>query len=106
MNFASLLLDKIVENILTKIHYCSEVGFATPNFCYLFDKIDQVMIVGEHESINEDAGSTTNSNLLQSFLNYHGIQSHRIFIEQPAIGGRFGIATRALLGLVLDLPLA
>ena len=49
------LLEVVHQNVLAEIHGCREVRFAAADLGDLLDEVDEVVVAGKHEGIDEDS---------------------------------------------------
>ena len=75
MDIASLFADVVHEQILAEGVGRGEVGLAAAEFGDFLDEVDQAVIAGEHESIDENPGAFALRNFFQSLGDDQRIQA-------------------------------
>lgn len=85
MDGASLALHVVHQEVLTKIIWCGEIGFAFAHFRNFLDKIHEAVIGGEHERVDENAGTFALIHFLQGFSNDKGVETECVFVNAPIV---------------------
>src|SRR2546421_4078203 len=68
--------QKIDQHKLRKIVWIGKVSFAVGHRGHLLDELDQIIITGEHEGINHDAGFATGLDFAERCFHYKWIAAH------------------------------
>src|SRR5262249_36621862 len=77
---AGLALDEIHHDILAQTQTGRKISLAVCYLGHLFDEFDQIIIVSEHECINDDPRTAALCDFGESGLDDHRIEAHRVFI--------------------------
>lgn len=80
-----LLAHIIHQQILAQRVGSREVGFAATDLRHSLDEIDEVVIPGQHEGVDEDARLAALGDFLERFLDDDGIEAEGVSVD-PAIG--------------------
>ncbi len=103
---ASFALHVVHEEILAEVVGRGEIGFALAHFGNFLDKVDEAVIGGEHEGVDEDSSALAFVDFLKSFADDERIEAEGVFVDTAVVeseGGRFAIGDHDDLAHVLAL---
>ena len=89
MDVAELFGHVVHQEILAEGVRSGEVGLSPGDLGHLLDEGDEIVVLGQHEGVDQDPGSAAGHHLSEGLVENPWIKSHGIFID-PAIGERDG----------------
>src|SRR5579863_6416650 len=90
MNVAGFAADIIHEQVLAKGVWRGEVGFAAAELGDLLHEVDEAVVAGEHESIDEDSGALALRHFLERLRDDKGIETEGILVNAPIFESKCG----------------
>src|SRR4051794_27009673 len=81
MNVFGAAAQEVHQDVLAERHSCREVSFALADLRHLFNEVNQVIIVRQHEGVDHDAAAAALRYFSESFLQNARVKPHRVFIN-------------------------
>ena len=69
------------EEILAERVGCGEIGFAAAHFGDFLDEVDEAVVAGEHEGVDEDSGALALIYFFQGLADYERVEAEGIFVN-------------------------
>src|SRR6266436_6228281 len=80
----------IHEEILAEGVGSGEVGFAAAHFGDFLDEMDEAVVAGEHEGVDQDAGALALVHFFESLADYERVEAEGIFVDAAVFEGESG----------------
>ena len=94
---ARLLVDvlaaarhEVHEEVVAEGLRGGEVGLASAHGGHFLDELDQLEIVGEHKSVDHNAGSLAAAYFFQRFLDDDGVEAKSVLVDAAVLHGECG----------------
>src|SRR5262245_41011131 len=102
LNPACLTFDEVHHDVFTETQTGRKVCLAVRNFSHLFYELDQIIIVCQHKSIDDDPRTAALRDFGQRGLDDHRIETHRVLIKPAPFATLFGGAVGRAKHLGID----
>src|SRR5829696_5784104 len=85
LDAALLAAEEVYQDELREVAGRGEVGFARGHGRHLLDELDEVVVRGEHEGVDLDAGLAARLHLAEGRVHHDGVAAHRVLVEAAAL---------------------
>src|SRR5207302_10254387 len=86
--------QKIDQHKLRKIVWIGKVSLAVGHRGHLLYEFDEIIITGQHEGVDHDAGFATGLHFAKCCFHYEWIAAHRVFVQSSVRTARGASAGR------------
>src|SRR5690348_14744376 len=90
VNVFGFFLEVIHEEILAEGVWRGEVGFAAAKLGDFLDEVNEAVVAGEHEGVDEDAGAAALGNFFECLSDDEGIEAEGVFVDTAVFEGERG----------------
>ena len=81
MNALGLAMEIIKQQVLPQGVRGGEVGLAATNLADLMDEVHQAVVIGEHKSVDQDAGAAAAGNFLECLADHQRVEPEGVFVN-------------------------